>query len=51
MPYTNTGETHYHAQLQDKGRAIKELVVYYMLLGCCFLRSSVINKSRPLQRR
>ena len=32
MPYTKTGETHYHAQLQDKDRAIKELVVYYMLL-------------------
>ena len=69
MPYTKSGETPYHAQLQDKDRAIKELVVYYMLLdlilqdfgqrrrdwfpldilGCCFLRSSVINKSRPTE--
>ena len=30
-----TGATHYHAQLglEDKGRAIKELVVFWVLLN------------------
>ena len=33
MPWLKTGATHYHAQLGliDKGRAIKELVVYWVL--------------------
>ena len=32
MPWTKIGATHYHAQLGllDKGRANKELVVYYI---------------------
>ena len=35
MPWPKTGTTHYHAQLglPDKGRAIKELVVYRVLLN------------------
>ena len=35
MPWPKTGATHYHTQLglSDKGRAIKELVVYWMLLN------------------
>ena len=41
MPWFKTGATHYQAQLGllDKGRAIKELVVYWVLPG----RMSVLN--------
>ena len=35
MPWSKTGATNYHAQLglPDKGRAIKELVVCWVLLN------------------
>ena len=34
MPWPKTGATYYHAQLglPDKGHAIKEMVVYWVLL-------------------